>query len=332
MSLNAAVIGLGVGESHLKCLIKNNHVKKIKIFDKNLNKTKKIAKKYKVYGCKNINEIFEDKSIHIVCIASNDDNHSDQVHKCLKKNKHVFVEKPAFINQDDAKKAFRVLKKKTKIFFASNHILRESKRFQKLKKLINNKFFGKIYYFEGDYNYGRINKIINGWRGKIKNYSITLGGGIHLIDLSHFLLNEKIIEVKSYSNNLVTSNTKFRNKDCVVSIIKFKNNIIGKITSNFGCVYPHFHKLSIYGTKKTFENYIEYGKIFTERDKNIFVKLKERYKPTNKSLKFNQFLNSIIFKKNRNHYLKEVFDCLSVCFAIDASIKNNKTIKVKYLK
>ena len=117
MSLNAAVIGLGVGESHLKCLIKNNHVKKIKIFDKNLNKTKKIAKKYKVYGCKNINEIFEDKSIHIVCIASNDDNHSDQVHKCLKKNKHVFVEKPAFINQDDAKKAFRVLKKKNKNIF-----------------------------------------------------------------------------------------------------------------------------------------------------------------------------------------------------------------------
>ena len=91
-------------------------------------------------------------------------------------------------------------------------------------------------------------------------------------------------------------------------------------------------KLNIYGTKKTFENHIDFAKIFTHRDKNTFYKLNEKYKPLNKGLLLDEFLKSIISNKNRNKYIKEVFDCLSVCFAIDTSIKNNKTIKIKYFK
>ena len=332
MYLNAAVIGLGVGEQHLKSLKNNPKIRNIKIFDKNLIKTRNLAKKYNVYGCKNLQEIFNDDKIHIVCIASNDDNHLNHIERCLNSNKHIFVEKPALLSRLNAEKIFRILKKKRKIYFYSNHILRKSERFIKIKKMIKKNIFGKIYYFEGDYNYGRLNKIISGWRGKIKSYSITLGGGIHLIDLSNFLLKDKIIEVKSYSNNIVTKNTKFKYKDCIVTIVKFENNTIGKITSNFGCVYPHFHKLNFYGTKKTYENFIEYGKIYTQRDRNIFKKIKDKYKPSNKSKLFEEFLNSISKMKNRNKYIKEVFDCLSVCFAIDESVKNNKAIKVKYIQ
>ena len=62
--------------------------------------------------------------------------------------------------------------------------------------MINNNLFGNIYYFEGDYNYGRLKKITSGWRGKIPFYSITLGGGSHIIDLSKFLINKRILEVK----------------------------------------------------------------------------------------------------------------------------------------
>ena len=49
-------------------------------------------------------------------------------------------------------------------------------RFKKIKKEFENNFFGKVYFMELDYNYGRLNKITNGWRGKIKNYSVVLGG------------------------------------------------------------------------------------------------------------------------------------------------------------
>ena len=50
-------------------------------------------------------------------------------------------------------------------------------------------YFGKIYLIEANYNYGRLEKIVKGWRGKIYNYSVTHGGGIHLIDLIIQLTN-----------------------------------------------------------------------------------------------------------------------------------------------
>jgi hypothetical protein len=64
-----------------------------------------------------INEIFDDEQIEVVCIASNDDDHSNHIQKCLIKNKHTFVEKPAFLKISDAKKTFNILKNKKNIFF-----------------------------------------------------------------------------------------------------------------------------------------------------------------------------------------------------------------------
>ena len=91
-----------------------------------------------------------------------------------------------------------------------------------------------------------------------------------MIDLVYFLTNNLPTSVFSEQNKIVTKNTKFKNYDFVTSILKFKDNCILKLSSNFGCVYPHFHKLNIYGTKKTFENNYEYGKIFYQRDsKNL---------------------------------------------------------------
>ena len=44
---------------------------------------------------------------------------------------------------------------------------------------------------------------------------------------------------------------------------------LGKFTSNFGCVYPHFHKINIYGTKQTFESTALQTTLYKKRDKKI---------------------------------------------------------------
>ena len=64
--------------------------------------------------------------------------------------------------------------------------------------------FGKIFYIEGDYNYGRVKKITKGWRGKIPFYSVTYGGGVHIIDLITWIVDELPIQVKADSNKIVT--------------------------------------------------------------------------------------------------------------------------------
>lgn len=329
--MKAAIIGLGVGEKHLETLNKINFITKIKIYDLNFLKAKKIEKKYKkAVACKNINEIYNDADIKLACVASYDSSHFNQIKKFLDRNINVFAEKPVVTKLYEAKKIFNILKKK-KLFFGTNYILRKSERFIDLRNRLSRNYLGKVYSIEADYNYGRLSKITNGWRGDEKKYSITLGGGIHMIDLVYFLTNNLPISVFSEKNKIVTKNTKFKNYDFATSILKFKDNCILKLSSNFGCVYPHFHKLNIYGTKKTFENNYEYGKIFYQRDNKKFVKLKIPYKNYNKGALLKEFVRDLKKNENREKYIKNVFKTLSICFAIEESLKKNKKIKIKYL-
>ena len=327
---NIAIIGLGVGERVLAYLIKNSKVKNIKIFDFHKQKLKKISKKYNIKYYHEEDEIYKDKDIDIIYIASFDNYHFDQCKKALLADKHIFVEKPAFIYEKEAIKFEKLISKKPNIAFMSNLILRKSERFNFLKKKINKNFLGKVYYVEGDYNYGRLNKLTNGWRGKIPFYSVTLGGGLHLLDLITWLLYIKIDEVTSFANKISTKNTKFNYPDLVTTIFKTKNKIVGKITSNFGCVYPHFHKLVVYGTKKTFENCIDRGNFYAIRDSKVKTDITLPDKVYNKSKLFEDFFKCIENKIIRKITKDQMFSCLKVCFAIEKSIKSNKKIKVKY--
>ena len=110
---------------------------------------------------------------------------------------------------------------------------------------------GKIFYLEGDYNYGRISKITQGWRGKIPFYSVTLGGGLHLIDIMLMINNSEVEKVIAVGNNISTKRTRFNYYDSVTSLIKFKNGSTAKINSNFGGVTPHHHSFQVFGTKGT---------------------------------------------------------------------------------
>ena len=71
---------------------------------------------------------------------------------------------------------------------------------------------------KGDYNYGRFEKLTKGWRGKIPFYSVTQGGGIHMIDIMIWLLKSSPKEVFAIGNNLSSSNTNFKFNDNVVTL------------------------------------------------------------------------------------------------------------------
>ena len=99
---------------------------------------KKLSKKYDVETYQNENQIYNDKSISLVCICSYDNYHYDQIVKCIKSKKHIFVEKPAVDNLKSAKKFLSLLKRNKSIYFSSNYILQKYPKFLYLKSLIHN--------------------------------------------------------------------------------------------------------------------------------------------------------------------------------------------------
>ena len=115
----------------------------------------------------------------------------------------------------------------------SNLILRESQRFKTLKKKISDGDLGHIYYFEGDYDYGRLPKLTSGWRGRLDQYSVFLGGGIHLVDLFLWLVGGQVKKVHGFSSNFCARGSQFSGSDFTVGIVQCSNDVIAKFFNLF---------------------------------------------------------------------------------------------------
>lgn len=327
MNIYAGIIGLGFGNSYIKTLRKNKFCKDIYLCD--------FKKKFKLYA-KSINlnftnsfkEILSNRKINLICIASYDNHHADQIISSLKKKINVFVEKPMCQNFKQLTEIKKNLKR-SGAKFTCNFVLRHHPKFLKTYDLINSGKLGKIYLIDAEYNYGRLNKILYGWRSKIPFYSVIQGGAIHMIDLILWLSKSIPIKTVATGNKIVTKNTNFKFLDNVVSLIRFKNGLNAKVTANFGCVMPHDHTLKIYGTKGTI--IVQQDKIFYFKSRNKGEKPKVfNYQNTSKLYKqgvLNNFLYSIV-KNKKDTKSKEILASMATALCIDKSIKTNKWEKI----
>ena len=102
--INAGIIGFGIGQKHFEA-IENYKKAKVKIIcEKNLNKISILKKKFpNIKITDNENEIFINKEINLVSIASYDDDHYPQILKCIKNKKNIIVEKPMCLNEKQLK-------------------------------------------------------------------------------------------------------------------------------------------------------------------------------------------------------------------------------------
>jgi predicted dehydrogenase len=333
MKLKAGIIGLGVGEAHIQGYGSHPGCEVTALCDLSREKASRAAEMYP--GMKitdRADEILEDPEIDVVSIASYDDCHYEQIVKAIDHGKHVFVEKPLCLHEDQAVHIRELLSEKTKLKMSSNLILRKCPRFQLLKKMITSGEMGELFYAEGDYNYGRLHKITEGWRGKLDFYSVVHGGGVHIIDLLMYLTGKRISEVMAYGNNISSRGTQFRYDDMVTCILKFEDGMTGKMSVNFGCVRPHFHGLSIYGKKETFINGDEYGLLYESSDPGIEPrKISEEYPGVHKGDLIRDFVESIVSNTKSEVSKDDVFGAMSVCFAIEEALGKAEPVRVKYI-
>ena len=323
---------MGVGARHADIYKKSKHCKLVYLCDFN-EKFKLIAnKKYKCDFTRNSNKVLKNNNIDLVSIASYDNYHSEQIILSIRKKKHIFVEKPVCQTYKQYKDIKKLLKKNKKIKVSSNLVLRSHAKFKKIFDLLKKDKIGKVYHIEGEYNYGRLNKITEGWRGKIPFYSVTQGGGVHIIDLFTWFLGSEIESVVAVGNKLMTKGTRFRYPDTVTVLLKFKNGATAKLTSNYSCVLPHHHSMSVFGSKGTLIASRENLFFYNSRKKNFKVKKIKTFNKKNYKDKVLESFVSFIktgFKKPLIEK-KNVFNSMAVCLTIDKSLISKKWEKVKY--
>jgi predicted dehydrogenase len=272
-----------------------------------------------------------DPDVDVVSIASYDECHYSQVMMALANKKHVFVEKPLCLTQQELGDIRSGLEKAGNLRLSSNLILRKTPRFVELHQKMRAGLLGRPYLLEGDYNYGRIHKIVEGWRGATPGYSVMHGGGIHMIDLILWLLGEKPHTVMAVGSGLCTKKTRFTNNDCVVALLKFPGGATAKISANFGCVFPHFHNLTVYGTEASFQHGWDGARLFTSRDPAAMpMAIESPYPGVAKGDMLPAFVAAILDGTDPDVDENDVFDCMAVSIAIERAVQLEQIIKVGY--
>ena len=331
MKINAGIIGMGIGQKHFEAIegYKNSIVKII--CEKDPKKIRDLEKKYpNKLITSDESKIFSDKSINLVSIASYDNFHFKQVVKSIHAKKHIIIEKPMCLKLNELIKIKKLLKVNPRIKIMSNLVLRVNDLFLDFKKQVRKK---KIIYIEADYMWGRKYKLSE-WRNKVKDYSITLGAGIHMIDLIMWFLKLKPISVQAFGSKKGNEGTLFKKDSLIVYIFKFPNNIIVKVSANGVAVTNHFHEVKIYQSDKTLINSITGAYSIIKKNKETKIKkINSKYPDKiNRKKLIQNFVDSLINnKKVQLVSIKEQIDLMCVCFAADKSLKKSKKTMIKYI-
>lgn len=330
--LHCAVIGLGVGQRLAEAIAAREDCSLVALCDIDPGKLASAKERFpQAVVTTRDADILDDDSVDMVCIASYDNYHFAQTRQALLNGKHVFVEKPFVLYEQEAREIRALLGQRPGCRLSSNLVLRTVPRFRDLKRRIEGGELGQLFHLEGDYDYGRLAKIVDGWRGRLPFYSAVHGGGVHIADLLMWLAQDRVEEVSAYGNAIASAGSGFANFDMVVAALRFRGGAVGKLGVNFGCVRPHFHRLQVYGTSATFENRPDAALLYTSREAAAApAALATDYPGHDKALVVGSFIDSL-WGSAEMVTTEDVFAAMSVCFAIERSAHEGRPVRVDYI-
>jgi len=329
--LKAGVIGLGIGEQHVLGYQAIAGVEVQAVCDIDPAKLADVADRCGVpERTTDYRRVTEHPDIDVVSICSHDDAHAEQAMSAFRHGKHVMIEKPVALNRADAAALLRAQQDSGRRM-TSNLILRRSPRFRELKRQIAAGDFGDIVAIEGDYIHQILWKLTQGWRGRMDFYCVTYGGGIHLIDLMRWLIDQEIVEVNGMSNKILTKGSAYKFDDMMIHLLRFDRGAIGKTMSMFGPQRTKFHALNVYGTKKTFINDLPHAKLFDGDGAANEHVVSTPYPGIEKGDLLPDFIEAIRAGREPQISVRDIFRVMDVCFAAWDAVSSSRTIRVTYL-
>ncbi len=192
-------------------------------------------------------ELLRHPGLDAVIIVTPDQLHREMVEESLNAGLHVLCEKPLALLREDLNAivaASRASDKKLMV----GQICRFTPGFAKAKELIDAGELGDIFYVESEYAHDYQDILSeNGWRSD-PNRNGVVGGGCHAVDLLRWVAGDPI-EVTAYANHKMLPIVPY--DDCTIAILRFENDVIGKVFVSTGCKRAYTMRSSFYGTKGT---------------------------------------------------------------------------------
>jgi len=331
--LKVGIAGYGdVGKKRKKILDSISGIKIVAISDNN-QKHRIQSKEIKFFN--NYKKIFNE-NLDILFVSLPNKYAADATKMAIKKNIHVFCEKPPARNIKELKKVlkeFQKRKNKIKLKYGFNHRYHDS--IILAKKIIDSRKYGKLINLKGLYGKSKIIPYTGGWRSKrsMAGGGILLDQGIHLLDLMrHFCGN--FIEIKSLVSN---DYWKHQVEDNAYVIMRSNKKIVAMVHST-ATQWQHQFRVEItlekalinltgilsssmiYGQEK-----IEIQPKLLKNKKNITMKFK---KDLSWEREIAEYINSIKF--NKKIFNGTIYDSIEVMRMIDSIYRSDIIWRKKF--
>jgi predicted dehydrogenase len=243
------VIGLGMGRAHISGMREIMRAELTAVCDTNEERLADCLKSYPgVVGYTDYKALLERDDVDAVVVATPDRLHREMTVAAINAGKHVLCEKPMALTLEDCQMmidASRNTDRKLMI----GQICRFTPGFMRAKQLIDNGEIGDLFFVESEYahDYSKIPGTFSNWRLDPLRHGF-LGGGCHAVDLVRWIAGNPY-EVAAFANKKMLVD--WPTDDCTIAIMKFPNDVIGKVFVSIGCKRNYTMRSVFYGSKGT---------------------------------------------------------------------------------
>lgn len=333
-----------MAKGHMRGVIRHPHAELVAICDIDVEKMNKvgdefnIARRYTDYK-----ELLAQDDIDAVIIVTPDREHRDMAVNALEAGKHVLCEKPLALTREECVEIAEAVKKSDKKFMVGQ-ICRYTPAFKAVKEIIDRGEIGELMFVESEYahDYERILKPGN-WRWDPLRNGV-IGGGCHAVDLLRWVAGDPE-EVQAYSNHKIFD-PELPYDDTTIAIMKFPNNVIGKVFVSVACKREYTMRSLFYGTKGTIicdnkSNKFELfktdivdttteGLMPNQLNTEIPIEIPVAINNHNAAAEFEEFASIILEDKEVTTTVYEGAKTVAACFAIVESAETGKVVKPDY--
>ncbi len=244
------IIGCGaISDWHANAIIATENAVLTGVADVKYENAKKFADRYSVKCFDSVAEMLAGSEIDAVCVCTPSGFHAENALQCIEAGKHVLVEKPLAVTDEDCKKLIEKAKEKGVCAgVISQH--RFSPAIRELKKLVEDGKLGKLItgYLINTYYRSQEYYDSSSWRGTwALDGGSLMNQGIHGVDVLLYIMGE----VKSVSGYTKTLAHNMEAEDTSSAALEFESGALAIMQSTTAIYNGQPRQLSVSGTKGT---------------------------------------------------------------------------------
>jgi len=218
--VKVAVVGVGnMGKNHTRVYSEIKNAELVAVADIDPKAAKEIAERFNINWYSSHLELLKNEVSDAVSVATPTATHYNVCTDILGSGKHVLVEKPIAVTQEQAKKMISIANN-NEVILMVGHIERFNPAVLKLKEMIDANTLGDLVSLSAK----RAGLYCPSGRAI---FDVVLDFAIHDIDVMRYLIGHKVKSVYSKTLSKLLNLT-----DYVSAILEFENGVYGIIESN----------------------------------------------------------------------------------------------------